>query len=472
MFFLKPNKAQLLRQPSLEILFCIFVFFATGYLLFHGYLYKLTFIVLLTSCVYVAFRFPLFTVFLLIILAVLPTIFQMIPEYSEEWMSIGLGIRMQDVVMVSMLGAIILKVIFRVKELSSQNNLGLSVYIILFGLWIFIEIARNINLYGLSAPGEFRYRYLILSVPLYITLFFSSMVIRKKLLKFLILSSLFFPIICVPIIGVLKGWSIGPDSRFYSSSISLGLLYGLLALSLGKKYKIIKIKEIFYWLIIFTAILMIIIDSHRSVWITAVATGATLIWIKEIRFRKIMNNALSTTFIIIITIFLAHQLIMLSLKTNLSEFTIKRTKDLIKIDEKYNNTAAWRVAQWKAQIPKFCASPIIGEGFGGYWGVSGVQGDLGVSPHNLYIQTLVKLGTVGMLLYLIIVVKIFFKFKQTIIKYKIKDESEMPILTLGLVVLIAAHVFYVAYSFEYYSLLFIGLGVASLKDKKFSIDAK
>ena len=50
--------------------------------------------------------------------------------------------------------------------------------------------------------------------------------------------------------------------------------------------------------------------------------------------------------------------------------------------------------------------------------------------------------------------------------------SEMPILILGLVVLIASHVFYIAYSFEYYSLLFIGLGVASLKDKKYSINAK
>ena len=164
MFFLKTNKSSLLRQPSLEIIFCIFVFFTVGYLLFHGYLYKLAFIVLLGGCVFVAFRFPLLTVFLLIIFAVLPTIFQMVPNYSEEWTRVGFGIRIQDVVMVSMVGAVILKVIFRAKELSSQNNLSLSVYIILFGLWISFEIVRNISVYGLSAPGEFRYRYLILSV--------------------------------------------------------------------------------------------------------------------------------------------------------------------------------------------------------------------------------------------------------------------------------------------------------------------
>jgi len=49
MFFLKTNKSKLLRQPPLEILFRIFAFFTTGYLQFHGYLYKLTVIVLLTG---------------------------------------------------------------------------------------------------------------------------------------------------------------------------------------------------------------------------------------------------------------------------------------------------------------------------------------------------------------------------------------------------------------------------------------
>jgi len=470
MIFMKTNKSNLLRQPSFEIIFCIFVFFTVGYLLLNGHLDKLAFIVLLAGCVYVAYRFPLFTVFLLIIFAVLPIVFQVLPEYSEEWMKVGFGIRIQDVIMVSMLGAVILKVFFRGKELFVRNNLSLSVYVIFFGLWVLFEIVRNVNLYGLSAPGEFRYRYLILSAPLYIALFFSSEELRKKLLKLLIASSLFFPIICIPIIGELKGWQIGPDSRFFSSSISLGLLYGLLALGLSKKYKVLKISSLLYGFIFFFFILIIIIDSHRSVWITVIATVATLSWIKEIKLRKVMNNIFLVTFFIIIILFLAHQLLMFSLKTNLSDFTISRTKDLIKLDEKYNNTAAWRIDQWKAQIPKYCASPIIGQGFGGYWGFSGLQGDLGVFPHNLYIQTLVKLGSVGMALYLIIVIKLFFKLKRTIRKYKFMDDSEMPILMLGMVVLIASHVFYIAYSFEYYSLLFIGLGLSSLQDKKFMTD--
>ena len=119
-------------------------------------------------------------------------------------------------------------------------------------------------------------------------------------------------------------------------------------------------------------------------------------------------------------------------------------------------------------MAKFYASPIIGEGFGGYWGVSRMRGYLGVQPHNLYVQTLVKLGIVGMLSYTIILVKLFFKFINSLKKYKVKGDTDMPILILGIVTLITSHVFYVAYSYEYYSLLFVGLGVSSLKNCKYS----
>ena len=468
---MKTSKSLLLRLSSLENIFCIFLFFTVAYLLFHGYLYKLAFITLLTGCVYVAYRFPFFTVFLLIILAVLPTTFQMIPDYSEDWMKVGFGIRMQDVVMVSMLGAVILKVIFRAKELSERNNLNLSVYIIFFGLWISFEIVRNISLYGLSAPGEFRYRYLILSAPLYITLFFSSTEKRQKLLKLLIVSSLVFPIMCAPIIGQLKGWSIGPEARFFPASISLGLLYGLLSIVLGKRYKIIKINEILYWFIFVISGLMIIIDSHRSVWIATVAVGAALFWIKENNYSKKMNNTFLTVLSIIIILTLTNQILMLKTKTNLFDYITGRASDLVKLDESQNNNVSWRVVQWKAQMAKFSASPIIGEGFGGYWGFSGIPGDLGVFPHNLYVQTLVKLGSVGLVFYFIIMAKIFVNIKRTLLKFKVKNDPDIPILVLGFVIIVASHVFYIAYSFEYYSLLFIGLGIACLRDKRFSVYA-
>ncbi len=97
--------------------------------------------------------------------------------------------------------------------------------------------------------------------------------------------------------------------------------------------------------------------------------------------------------------------------------------------------------------------------------------DLGVQPHNFYVQTLVKLGTIGMLLYLIIMVKIFLNMKRILSKFKVMNDQDITILSIGLVILVASHTFFVAYSLDNYSLLFVGLSVASLKNLKYSINA-
>ncbi|MBW2569509.1 MAG: O-antigen ligase family protein [Deltaproteobacteria bacterium] len=377
----------------------------------------------------------------------------------------------QDVIMISMLGAVFLKLFFPAREKPLQNKLGLSLFVVLFGLWILFEIARNVGMYGLSAPGEFRFRYLILSVPLYVCFFFAQEEDRKKLFKILIAATLFFPIMCVPIIAHLKGWSVGAVSRFFPSSISLGLLYGVIALSVGQKYDLVRINGAIYWFMIASVGLLILLDTHRSVWLAATVTAITLSIMKEIPYRKIMTWLLLIIISGVIVYTVASKFIMPSTGTTPVNFVLKRSSDIVKFSEGHKNTAAWRVAQWKMQMQKFYAAPIAGQGFGGYWGLSGKLGDLGVSPHSLYVQTLVKLGIVGMFLYLIIVLKIFDKLRRIIARYKVEGDPEMAILITGLVVLIASHVFYTIYAFEYYSLLFIGLSVASLRDEKFTIYA-
>ena len=78
---------------------------------------------------------------------------------------------------------------------------------------------------------------------------------------------------------------------------------------------------------------MIIIDSHRSVWIATVAVGAALFWIKENNYSKKMNNTLLTIFSIIIILTLTNQILILKTKTNLFDYITGRASDLVKLDE-------------------------------------------------------------------------------------------------------------------------------------------
>jgi len=465
MIYPKSNSTPSLKQTHWEIALCVFVTFAIAYLMVHGYHFQLIVLVLLGSCILAAYRFPILTVLTLIVLAVLPPIFHMLPGYSEDWANLGGGVRIQDAILISMVGAVFLKLFFRVRDRTPRNKLGISLFAILFGLWILFEIARNVGMYGLSAPGEFRFRYLILSAPLYIYFYFPAEEQRKKLFKTLIFCSLVLPILCVPIIGNLKGWSVGAHSRFLSSSISLGLLYGVMALSVGKKYGLLRVNGALYWFLTISVGLLILFDTHRSVWLSGVVVAVTFFALKEIPSRKIMKWSSLIFMSLLLVYAVASKFIASNTGTTPVGFVLERSSDIVKFGDEYNTTASWRVARWKMEMQKFYAAPIAGVGFGGYWGFSGEA----LSPHSLYVQTLVKMGAVGMLLYFMIVLTIFNKFRRAITRYRVRGDQEIAILITGLVVLVASHAFYTVYAFEYYSLLFIGLGVASLRDQKFAL---
>ncbi|MBA4376699.1 MAG: hypothetical protein C0401_11080, partial [Anaerolinea sp.] len=138
---------------------------------------------------YVACRFPLLTVLGFVVIGILPSMIQMTPIYNESFGLIGGGLYAIDAVLMAMGFATGWRIMSdRQIRLKSKGIIG--VLISLLAMWLLFEILRNIRVYGLSAPGEFRFRYLILVMPLYVGLFFTSSEQRKKLFQLLILSSL------------------------------------------------------------------------------------------------------------------------------------------------------------------------------------------------------------------------------------------------------------------------------------------
>ena len=460
MLISQPNSLFYLRQYLWLIALGIFAIFSLFYALRHDYFYLMAMTMGLGTAVLVAMLFPLATVIALIITGVLPYVFQMTNSLPEDFTKIGWGINAPDIVLLSMAGAIFLEALIIKRKVSKQNSLGLSIYIIFFALWLFFEILRNVKEYGLSAPGEFRYRYFILVLPLYINLFFSSVEERKKLFKVLIFFSILFTLACIPIIGILKGWSIGPESRFLPSSISLGLVYGLVAIFLGKKYGLLKLSSVYLWIISIPVGIVILIDSHRSVWLALLVLLLSLILLKEIRFGKVLSWSIPS-----ILIGLVIWIVAGSFGFNMIEYITTRGSAFINPQE--DPTASWRLAIWKAQLERFLEYPVLGGGFGGYWQVyvPELRGEIDVSPHSLYLQTLVKIGIVGLLAYCAIIFKVFLQLKRWIETHRKGYYPEFGIALTGLIILIASHAYYAFYAFEYYTWLFVGLSVAVLNDK-------
>ena len=406
----------------------------------------------------IAFRFPMTTVVALLITAVFPTIYQMTPIFDENYGAVGGGLNAVDIVLVGMAGASALQA-WKSRRLK-EDSLGLGRLVLLFALWMLFEIVRNVSVYGISAPGEFRHRYLILVLPLYVGLFFCTARERRKLFRLLAFSCLTLTFLSVPIIGTLKGWSlptIGPQAaRYLGSHITLGLVYALVMLFLAQRHHYMKANRTPLWITTIPVVFMVLIDSHRSVWLVSVIILISLVWLKEIQIRRFWRWGIPAALIVIIVWFTATE-------AGLDVVNFISTRGIAFVNPEEDETSAWRLAQWETQIANFYSSPITGEGFGAHFGLSGWKGDVGISPHSLYVQTLVKIGIVGMFLYLVIVFKLLSAFKHWIKSQRGQGNSEISLVLAAFVIIIGAHAYYVAYAFEYYTWLFVGLGVAVVR---------
>ena len=67
-----------------------------------------------------------------------------------------------------MAGSIFFRILNTAISKKSNNTKlsDLSFFISLFVLLMLLEVGRNFTTYGMSAPGEFRFRYLILIIPI------------------------------------------------------------------------------------------------------------------------------------------------------------------------------------------------------------------------------------------------------------------------------------------------------------------
>lgn len=443
------------------LLFNSFTILLVAFLNLKG-LYRAPFLGLLlfSVLVTVAFRYPLVAIQVFLITAVGPEIFQMVKIIPSDFLVIGGGFNLPDVFLLAMAGALF----FRMFQSSKQKQIlgiPLSILVTVFMVLLLFEVLRNFSKFGLSAPGEFRYRYLILVLPLYISIFLENREQRKILFRMIITFSVVITLMAIPLIGILKGWEVGPQSRFFSSSISLGLVYGLVAMFLANKYALIIFQNNVLWLIVGAVLTITLIDSHRSVWLASSTILIVLFLLKEINLDKAWKWAVPVALLF----FLVWQISSES-GLDVIEYIQQRGGEIVNPGEK--STAAWRLAIWEAQFKKFLQAPLLGHGFGGYWEVYVPQfkAKLNFSPHSLYIQSLVKIGLIGLGLYFLIMLKLFFIFKQWLKKNQHRVNPEKAIVLTSLMVVVGAHVFYSVYAFEHYTMFFLGLGVAVIRDQR------
>jgi len=404
-------------------------------------------------------KIDLILIVLVFIFGIIPSINAFIPNWYDKLNNIYTlksGFQIVDLIFLFMLFLIVYRTVN--KQYKRLKKIDLVLPLLIFFLWMLFEIVRNLREYGISAPGEFRFEYLILVLPVYIGLNFNNSIERKKLFIFLIFISFFVPMLYIPVIGFMKGWSFGGEAnRFLNSQIYLGMVYGLTAIIISKKYNFIKIPYSIISIFSVPFLFFFFIDSHRSAWLAALVILLMLLYLKEIRIRKA---------ILLIPVIAVISIIVISLLNDAGINFIKYFSSRADafINPKADSTSDWRLMMWQAQFAKFLKAPLLGEGFGGYWDVIFSNGaTVFISPHNFYIQTLVKIGFIGLAIYIVIAAKIFNRLRNYI--SSAPQNKELPIIIIGFCALIAMHIYFLVYSIEYYSLMYIGLALAVVLDK-------
>lgn len=442
-----------------RIIGILFVMYA-GYKILSGSLIDITILIAGVAALLVSMKFPSLTVFCLVLLAVpgfLPAVvleLNPLPAFFPV-----------DLLVLIMATATIIKFIFCNKHKSADLRV-LFVLILLFGAYFFFEIGRNYTQYGASAPGEVRFRYFYLIPPLYIALFFNTEKSRRTLLKVLLLSSFLGGLFVFYIEFFSDIARIFQEGHFVGVNISLGIAYGFLAFYLSRRYHLLKTNVFVFFLIAIATFISIICDQTRSVWLVCLVLIALLVISKEI-----LRNRFSVFVLVLSVISLAY-FVMTEAGADIARYLGIRALGLTNPMEDPN--ASWRIFLWQAYINRIWEAPILGEGFGGHWDI--YVPELGqrvtVAPHNFYVMTLVKMGIAGLALYLTIVITIGKKYMLWLRSAKRINNKEIPLVLTALMILIANHFFYMVFSSDYYAWIFIGLGMAVVRNSNIGSDGR
>ena len=168
------------------------------------------------------------------------------------------------------------------------------------------ETIRNITLYGISAPGEFRFRYLILVIPFYVALYFLLNTRERNSQNFCFFAPLIFPFYVFPLLGSLKGWVFGANENRLFPLIFLWELCMLFCLSFLQCVQTISNgRKILLWLIAIPVFVVLLVDGHRSVWLASGVIIITLIALSEMKVTKYLWMLIP---LFLFVIFIASQL--------------------------------------------------------------------------------------------------------------------------------------------------------------------
>jgi O-antigen ligase len=413
-------------------------------------------LVWIAAAVFLALRNPLLTVGVLVILeSIRATI-------GDPYEIGGLTVRFSDPVVIAILVVVFFRWIGKAREGSFGARaaaLGLLIF------WIGVVVVVNLPRFGINTLTELRTYYQPLVLVPYLALVPMTMEKRIRFLKQVAIGSVWFLVIGV--IRLVTGVELQLGVRVVSASEALGLLYALVVIFLFSNSGLIGNRHRLY--LRFFSIAsggLILLTAHRSVWLAAAAVLLTLFALKQLRLGNGLAQLAAVGLIGVVLAILA-----LGALGGGSATSYATDRAQAFVDPAADPTSNWREYLWQQSLSRIQISPLFGAGLGRYFDLTDPSGQaVTTSPHNLYISIAYEFGIPGLLFYIAFVIALLQRAWLMWIRNRRNEWARAPatLAVLGIVVIVAAHAFYVAYPIEndWMTWIYVGVAVAIPFNKK------
>jgi O-antigen ligase len=404
-----------------------------------------------TIALYISYTHPLLTIFLLVFFSLIAENLKYVSPLLDPRISLGpFNMRLWEPFVWGMAFSSGLKFL---NNSNLQKILKHTPALVVLLVWLGLQVLRGMRVYGINALGEFRTYYSQLIVIPYIMVYGQTRAQRKRVFRTLLyLSFLFIPVAFIR--GALAAETVF-GVRWLSASSALALLYGLLSLFIARNHNLFN-PGILVWLsLLVSGGFLLVFTAHRSVWLASVVALIGLYFLKEVRLSQQAQLLIIGVFVALLVfwgLFSVGQSPVVFLEDRLQAFTAPGS----------DNTASWRLELWRRSVSLIQKSPFLGKGFGSHFSFYLAYGNVvRTSPHNLYLTIGLQIGLIGLVLYLVFALGVYFSLLRAS-KWPKLSPSDAAIILTALIVFVAAHAYYIAYVFEFMTWLYMGLAISVL----------
>jgi hypothetical protein len=322
-------------------------------------------------------------------------------------------------------------------------------YLSLFLLIVLIYVIIYTPIHGKSAIGEARKYYFYFFIPIIVMLAVKEPKDVKRVLVATFCVAL--ALLATASWRLALGSSVRGLANAPSSLFLLLTALSILIFHLNGQVIIHRAVDIaIFWL----CLGVVSVSLHRSV-LLAGASGLLIIFF--LYRKKLAFLAKVVVALIVLAILLA-----LAMASNraFDEFAMGHLGGLI--NPQADATASWRMRGWQQQLGNLSGQSLLfGNGLGSYYSWVERGWKVHVTPHNGYVQIILKFGLIGLAVYILLAMKFF--WHTFMVRKKLSPGPQKALVEMGILNFGAAHGYMMGYGIELIALIFFSLAIVAVR---------